>query len=152
MYVVRVKKMAFHYVFNDCSGVELHVNYQKYTFKVLGVTLLLVIDQDRSQGGKTILGGGANCPPCTPLKKLSLGTGWPVKVSKSGQSVRVLAFLLCHFSNLVGHSQKGFLGNNNSAKCFNQRNNVIILYSPSMHSSKIFLMATVTMITHQLWI
>jgi hypothetical protein len=35
--------MAFHYVFNDYSGVEFNLlNYQKYTIKVLGAILLLV--------------------------------------------------------------------------------------------------------------
>jgi hypothetical protein len=63
--------MAFHYVFNDYSGVELHVNYQKYTFKVLGATLLLVkLSSLIKIYLKTIFRvGAANCPPCTPLKK-----------------------------------------------------------------------------------
>jgi hypothetical protein len=62
--------MAFHCVFNDYSGVEF--NYQKYTIKVLGAILLLVklssLIKIYLRGGKTIF-RGAECPPCTPLKK-----------------------------------------------------------------------------------
>jgi hypothetical protein len=69
--------MAFHY---DYSGVEFNLpNYQKYTVKVLGVTLLLV---KLSSLIKTYmymyLGGGRDCPPCSPLKKtgtIELRTG-----------------------------------------------------------------------------
>jgi hypothetical protein len=57
--------MAFHYVFNDFSGVEFNLpNYQKYIIKVLGVILLLV---KLSSLIKIYLGrGGGRIAPLAP--------------------------------------------------------------------------------------
>jgi hypothetical protein len=72
LYPKSVKKMAFHYVFNDYSGVEFNLpNYQKYTIKVLGAILLLVklssLINIYLRGGKTIFRGAGGMPP--PKKK-----------------------------------------------------------------------------------
>ncbi len=60
--------MAFHYAFNDYSGMEFNLpNYQKYTLKVLGAILLLVkllslikVGARPFSGGG---GGGGIAPP-----------------------------------------------------------------------------------------
>jgi hypothetical protein len=71
--------MAFHYVFTDYSGVEFNLpNYQKYTVKVLGATLLLVklsslIKTYLRGGGQTIFRGAGRIAPLLPsLKKHAL--------------------------------------------------------------------------------
>jgi NADH:ubiquinone oxidoreductase subunit H len=55
--------MAFHYVFNDYSGVEFNLlNYQKYTIKVLGPILLVKL----SSLIKIYLGGWGRIAPLAP--------------------------------------------------------------------------------------
>jgi hypothetical protein len=75
LYPKSVKKMAFHCVFNDYSGVEFNLsNCQKYTIKALGAILLLVklssliMIKIYLRGGKTIFRGGG-MPPLHPPKK-----------------------------------------------------------------------------------
>jgi hypothetical protein len=61
---INILTVTFHYVFTDYSGVEYNLpNYQKYTVKVLGATLLLM---KLSSLIKTYLGGGGGLPPLLP--------------------------------------------------------------------------------------